>query len=217
MALAKEIGAVVLTARESLDFINKWVSAPDSVIVIEGTQGYGLGLHAGHYPTCTSSDARAVDFLAMAGISPWSMGIEYLGIWLVARVYPIRVAGNSGPLKGETSWEKLGLPIEKTTVTHKVRRVGEWDPELIRDAAIANGAEILEGQTEFRRWQMGTEILVALTMADQKIPAIRGKVDYYDLTNNTTKELDDLLKEVQKDAGVPVAMVTTGPDTAIAL
>lgn len=217
MALAKEIGAVVLTARESLAFINQWVSAPDSIIVIEGTQGYGLGLHAGHYPTCTSSDARAVDFLGMAGISPWASGIDYLGIWLVARVYPIRVAGNSGPLKGETSWEKLGLPIEKTTVTHKVRRVGEWDPELIRDAAIANGAEIADGQTEFRRWQMGTEILVALTMADQKIPAIRGKVDYYDLTNGTSKELDDLLKEVQKDAGVPVAMVTTGPDTAIAL
>ena len=49
------------------------------------------------------------------------------------------MAGNSGPLKGETSWEELGLEPERTTVTNKVRRVGDWDPELLEEAIRANG------------------------------------------------------------------------------
>lgn len=216
MALAKKIGAKVLDATAALKFIDEWVNGDDdAVIVIEGTQGYGLGLHAGHYPTCTSSDARAIDFLAMAGISPWSHGIEFLSIWLVARVYPIRVAGNSGPLKGETTWENLGLPIEKTTVTQKVRRVGKWDPDLIRAAAVANGA-FVGGPVLFQQ-RPGVEVVVALTMADQKIPDLHGHSDANDLSEVTADKLDRLLKKVQTDAGVPVAMVTTGPDTAILL
>jgi adenylosuccinate synthase len=40
-------------------------------VVVEGVQGYGLGQHAGHYPYVTSSDCRAIDFLAMA-VRAWS-------------------------------------------------------------------------------------------------------------------------------------------------
>ena len=216
MALAKEIGALVFSADDSLRFMSEWITSPDSHIVIEGTQGYGLGLHAGHYPTCTSSDARAIDFLAMAGISPWAKEITYLGIWLVARVYPIRVAGNSGPLKGETTWEELGLPIEKTTVTHKVRRVGEWDPKLIRDAAVANGANIFADESRLGRRDRA-EILVALTMVDQKLPQVRGLEETIRLSDEDFSKFNALVEEVQKDAGVPVAMMTTGPDTAVVL
>lgn len=114
-------------------------------VIIEGTQGFGLGLHAGFYPQCTSSDCRAIDFLAMAGISPWDPRVQLVEPWVVCRTFPIRVAGNSGPLAGETSWEQLGeqtggyIRPELTSVTHKVRRVGTWDPELVRRALAANG------------------------------------------------------------------------------
>lgn len=108
-------------------------------VIVEGTQGYGLGLHAGHYPYCTSSDCRAIDFLAMAGLSPWDMAVTAFEVWVVMRVYPIRVAGESGPMLGETSWENLGLAAERTTVTNKVRRVGVWDEDLARAACEANG------------------------------------------------------------------------------
>src|SRR5690606_29308561 len=86
---------------ESADqaFLAGW-TYPDDHIVIEGTQGYGLGLHAGYYPKCTSSDTRALDFLAMAGLNPWA---HDLAIWACARVYPIRVAGDSGEMHGETT------------------------------------------------------------------------------------------------------------------
>lgn len=90
--------------------------------MLEGTQGYWLGSHAGLYPYCTSSDCRAIDFLAMAHTT-----YNSVQPWAVFRSYPIRIAGNSGPMENETSWEELGLRPEITTVTKKVRRVGYWE------------------------------------------------------------------------------------------
>jgi adenylosuccinate synthase len=108
-------------------------------VVIEATQGYGLGLHAGYYPQCTSRDVRGIDVLAETGLSPWAECVDRVVTWVVYRPYPIRVAGNSGPLSNETSWEELGLVPEYTTVTKKVRRVGHWNAGLAHDALIANG------------------------------------------------------------------------------
>lgn len=114
-------------------------------VLIEGTQGYGLGLHAGCYPQSTSSDCRAIDFLAMSGISPWAPEVSETEPWVVCRTFPIRVAGNSGPLHEEVTWEQLAqetdgyIKAERTTVTKKIRRVGRWDPHLVRRAMAANG------------------------------------------------------------------------------
>jgi adenylosuccinate synthase len=111
-------------------------------IVIEGTQGYGLGLHTDHYPQTTSGDCRAIDLVAQAGVFPTAA--RPIHVWLVVRTYPIRVAGNSGDLQQEISWEQLkernrNINPEFTTVTKKMRRVGEWDSQLVRDAIAANG------------------------------------------------------------------------------
>jgi len=211
----KTIGAEVLTARQSVQFMAEWLDNPEAQIVIEGTQGYGLGLHAGHYPTSTSSDARGIDFMAMAGINPWAPGIEEVVIWLVARVYPIRVAGASGPLKGETSWQELGLPEEKTTVTHKIRRVGDWDPELIRDAVVANGGATYEDTHGFM--PDGFSVVVALTMADQKIPGLHNVNKWQDLDEADVVALNDLIDQVEFDARTSVAMVATGPRSVLAV
>lgn len=141
-----------------------YVHDKNSHIVIEGTQGYGLGLHAGHYPQVTSSDARAIDFQAMAGVDPTRCSVKSTN-WIVARVFPIRVAGNSGPMKNETTWEALGLAEERTTVTQKVRRVGGWDPELLAAAVQANG---------------GHKAKVVITMLDQIIPELAGYQEEHD-------------------------------------
>lgn len=172
-------------------------------VIIEGTQGYGLGLHTPYYPQVTSSDCRAIDFLAMAGVSPWSTQASQLDVWVVFRPYPIRVAGNSGPLYGETSWEALGLPEERTTVTKKVRRVGRWDPDLAREAILANG-----GFSE-----RGGAVRVAFAMADQVVPEVRGKTDIkwgtdFEGVEKLTQWIDKI-----EEAGAPVRLVLTGPDT----
>lgn len=197
-------------------------------LIIEGTQGYGLSTHySGHYPQVTSSDCTAIDFLAMAQVQPWREGVVGMNIWVVARAYPIRVAGNSGPLKNETTWEELGLQPEKTTVTQKIRRVGLWDTELVGDAIRANGGR--------------AQVSLALTMSDQVIPGVYGlddqtlhgliahssgperefKLREY-LEHSHQIELlhhwvEDIVSQLEDYLGEPVdiGMVTTGPSTAI--
>lgn len=180
----------------------------DRAVIIEGTQGYGLGLHAGHYPFATSSDCRAIDFLAMAGVSPWQPGIERFRIWVVLRAYPIRVAGNSGPLPGETSWEALGLPEEHTTVTKKVRRVGAWDPNLARMAVEANGGHNIPGS-------IVGPVRVALAMADQQMPEVAGADRWGALSTAHRQLLSDWIDQLERETGAPVESIGTGPDSTI--
>lgn len=176
-----------------------------SHMIIEGTQGYGLGLHTRFYPQCTSSNCRAIDFMAMAGVNPWEF--ERVGVWAVARMFPIRVAGNSGPLKDETTWEALGLPYERTTVTKKVRRVGQPDWDLVAAAVRANGG--------------GENVRLAITMVDQMFPLLRD-IKLTDLDSNTIGtethdeyyRMDDYLKRVEREVRAPIGMITTGPNTA---
>ena len=174
--------------------------AQGNTVLIEGTQGYGLGQHAGYYPHCTSSDCRAIDFLAMAGISPWSRNVGELEVWVVVRTHPIRIAGNSGPLKGETSWEALGVPDEHTTVTKKVRRVGEWDLGLVLEAVDANGG--------------ASSVKIACMFADYIDPALAGVTDSAALDESELWKawtLQNLPWEIRDR----IRLVGTGPDTMV--
>lgn len=110
-------------------------------LVIEGTQGYGLSvLHGLEGEFATSRDTTAAGFLSETGLSPFDVD----EIVLVARSHPIRVAGNSGNLANETTWEKIGAKsgqpklVERTTVTNRVRRVGDFEPEIVKRAIYAN-------------------------------------------------------------------------------
>lgn len=177
----------------------------DSVgtVLIEGTQGYGLGLHHHNYPQVTSSDCRAIDFMAMAGISPWDSRIVKLQVYIVARTYPIRVAGNSGPLKGETTWSDLGLPEEKTTVTQKVRRVGEWDSELLGEAILANGGG-----------DWNSEVQLALTMMDQRFPDVKGMSGPVD-EQELPEPVVEWVRDIQDEYSIDVAYLGTSPTTVV--
>lgn len=111
-------------------------------VLVEGTQGFGLSVyHSPHYPYATSRDTTASGFLSEVGISPRLV----TDIVMAVRTYPIRVAGNSGPLENEITWEEVrqrsGYPTdvrEFTTTTKKLRRVGLFDLELVQRAAIVN-------------------------------------------------------------------------------
>lgn len=111
-------------------------------VVVEGTQGFGLSLlQGGYWPKATSRDTTAAGFLAEAGLSPFDVD----DVTMVIRCHPIRVAGDSGPLPNETTWDQIaheaGLPLdyrEYTTVTGKVRRVARFDPGLVCHAIATN-------------------------------------------------------------------------------
>ena len=110
-------------------------------VIVEGTQGFGLSnLQAADYPKATSRDTTAATFVAEAGISP----LDVDEVVLVIRAFPIRVAGDSGPLPKETTWEEVGSLtnqrelLEHTTVTGCIRRVGEFHPAVVQAAIVAN-------------------------------------------------------------------------------
>lgn len=210
MRRAVTFGEYAVEAGKTIAFgshrVNKLLSTPGPFdlsdggdIVIEGTQGYGLGLHTQFYPQVTSSDCRAIDFLAMAGISPWASRVHHLDVVLVARTLPIRVAGNSGPLAGETTWAQLGLPEERTTVTNNIRRVGTWDEGLVLDAIEANGGG-----------GFNPHVQLALTMVDQVFPSLR---DQTTLDGGTMSFIKDMEKRLQTH----ITYVGTGPNTVIEL
>jgi adenylosuccinate synthase len=111
-------------------------------IVIEGTQGYGLSLlHSPYYPYATSRDTTAAGFVSEAGLSP----LDVDDVIMVLRAFPIRVAGNSGPLPEEIDWETVvsesGSPTplrEYTSVTGKLRRVARFQSDIVRKAIMVN-------------------------------------------------------------------------------
>jgi adenylosuccinate synthase len=174
-----------------------------SDVIVEAAQGYGLGLHTDFYPFCTSADCTALDALAEAQISPWAVGVTPQ-VWMAVRPFPIRVAGNSGPLRDETSWDELGLAEERTTVTNKVRRVGLWDGALVRRAAIANGV-------------YGGTVRIGLMMADQVIPELVGVEDVKQFLKVThvNPDLDRLVDRISNEVGAPIGAVGTGPRTMV--
>jgi adenylosuccinate synthase len=194
-----EKGDVASLAREWL-----WTGG---TVMVEGTQGFGLGLHAGYYPFCTSSDCRAIDFLSMAGISPWWPEVTEFEVWVVLRTYPIRVAGNSGPLRNETSWGKLSkrtdgyIQSEKTTVTKKVRRVGEWDDDLAAEAIQANGGP-------------SRTVKVALTFIDYWFPSLAERREF-DRTREDDAAAWKKAVDIAQIVGVPVSIWGTGPRTVM--
>lgn len=108
-------------------------------LLIEGTQGTHLDLHIGPYPYTTSRMTSAANWVAEAGLSP---ALTY-EVVLVCRTFPIRVAGNSGPMANEIEWVDLAREIND-----KLNRAGrapivsafalaEWESKLLWAASEA--------------------------------------------------------------------------------
>ena len=81
-------------------------------------------------------------------------------------------------------------------MTKKIRRVGQFDPDLVRQAVIANGG--------------APTVRVALTMFDYLFPELHGK---------DSAELDDIQKaciqEIELQIGARVGLLGTSPTTMI--
>lgn len=131
---------------DSTAIMRKWLDT-GTRIIIEGTQGFGLSLFdGGYWPKATSRGTTAAAALAETGLSP----LDVDNVTLVLRTYPIRVAGDSGPLPGETTWAEIARRCgasrdlsEFTTVTRNLRRVGEFDPQVVKAAVSANNPNLI--------------------------------------------------------------------------
>jgi len=181
-----------LVVTDTITAVRSWThGSPHYVGIIEGTQGAGLSLHtSGHFPFCTSRECTPQGIWAGTGLHP-DMAREHESV-MVVRTYPIRVAGPSGPMNGETSWEiisqRIGRDVKEiTTVTKNVRRVSEID------------IKALQRTVWFTRPDS-----IALTFLDYVDPAV------YKKDPNTSEICRDYIEELQKQLDVRVKYVATG-------
>ena len=166
-------------------------------ILLEGTQGTGLSMFHGDYPSVTSRDTTVSGCLSEAGIGPRRVN----RIVLVCRTYPIRVGGESGSFSREIDWatvaERSRIPVEELhdhevgSVSGTRRRVGEFDWEMLRRACHLNSP---------------TD--VALTFADYLNKANGEAIRFDQLTPETITFVED----VEMVAGVPCSLIGNGFD-----
>ncbi len=190
--LAQDIEALKPYLRPTSGILERAYSAGDR-IMLEGTQGSGLSLYHGPYPKVTSRDTNVPGCLAEAGIAT----ARVRKVVMVVRSYPIRVGGESGPLTRELEWEEIerrsgqeGLAKrERTSRTNKERRVGEFEWDLLRRAALINAP---------------TDI--ALTFADYIQPGNSDAWRFEQLGDQTIEFID----EVERVTGARVSLISTG-------
>jgi len=159
--LAESFPDLTPLVKETKPFLRCYLENRERII-IEGTQGFGLSLlHSQHYPYVTSRDTTAAAFVSEAGLSP----LDVDDVVLTIRALPIRVAGNSGPLADEIDWETVTvegggsqLIEEITSVTKCVRRVGRFNPEVVRTAIEVNRpTRIVLNHLDYIDWSARSE------------------------------------------------------------
>jgi adenylosuccinate synthase len=197
--LAKDVPELKPFIREAQEIFEQ-AFVRGTRILLEGTQGTSLSIHHGNYPYVTSRDTTVGGCLADAGIA----ATRVRRVIMVCRTYPIRVADpqiegqTSGPMDIQITYEQLsersGIPveelkkIEKTTTTHKQRRLAEFDWKQLRRSTLLNGP---------------TDI--AITFADYIGVANRKAFRFEQLTPETLR----FIEEVERVSGVPVNLVST--------
>lgn len=137
---ASKVGLSVSTSERLYDAIID----SSSKMVLEGAQGFSLGIHGQFYPYCTSRDVSTAQLFADCRLPYVRRHVSVIG---VLRTYPIRVANRrsddgqeftSGGFyedQHELDWKAdLGREPELTTVTKLPRRIFTFSYEQIRRA-----------------------------------------------------------------------------------
>jgi adenylosuccinate synthase len=166
--------------------INEALDKGESVL-IEGTQGFGISLYFGTYPYVTSKDTSASQMAADNGVGPTRID----DVIVVFKAYPTRVG--AGPFSTEMTPEEAqehGIE-EFGTVTHRPRRIGEWDGGMARYSAMINGCT-----------------QAAITGIDRIDPGCYGCREYGKLS----KAAKDFVAKAEEEIGSPVTLISTGPD-----
>lgn len=156
-------------------------------VLIEGSQGFGLSLVHGTYPYVTSKDTCAGTMLADVGVGPTRVS----EVLLVFKAYATRVGEGPFPTEmPQEEAERLGI-VEYGTVTGRRRRVGYFDFEMARRAAIINGATQL-----------------AITCLDRLFKECAGARRWEELS----EEARGFVRRVEEATGVPVTLLSTGEE-----
>lgn len=199
-------------------------------ILAEGAQGSLLDIDFGTYPFVTSSNTTAAGACTGLGVAPNKIG-EVFGIF---KAYTTRVG--SGPFPTElfdkTGSEMARIGHEFGAVTGRPRRCGWLDLVALKYACQVNGVtqlmmmkgDVLSGFETLKVCTSynykGKEIShLPYNIEAENITPIYSEFKGWseDLTKMTSKEelpqnLLEYIKFIEKETGVPVKIVSVGPD-----
>ena len=204
-------------------------------LLFEGAQGTLLDIDHGTYPYVTSSNCVAGNAAAGAGVGPQMLHYR-LGI---TKAYTTRVGG--GPFPTELPIDQAGtvghhlstVGQERGTVTGRARRCGWLDAAALRRAMIINGIsglcitklDVLDGLQEVlvcTGYRLDGRVVDILPLDADDITRCEPVYEAFEGWSETTAGVtrwEDLpararqyLLRVQELIGVPIDMVSTGPD-----
>jgi adenylosuccinate synthase len=199
-------------------------------ILLEGAQGTMLDVDFGTYPYTTSSNTTAGGSTTGVGIGPKHID-EIIGI---VKAYTTRVG--EGPLPTELL-DKTGHHLQQTgheygTTTSRPRRCGWLDLVVVKHACMISGItklaitklDVLTGlsqvyictqyQLEGKRIDYVPANIEVFTACKPVYKEFKG----WETIDQNTKTFEELPKEAQtylkfieKEAGVPISLVSIGP------
>ncbi|MGV0954180.1 MAG: adenylosuccinate synthase [Fluviibacter sp.] len=204
-------------------------------LLFEGAQGTLLDIDHGTYPFVTSSNCVAGQASAGTGVGP-GMLHYILGI---TKAYTTRVGG--GPFPTELDIDTEGAPgyqmstvgREFGTVTGRKRRCGWYDAAAMRRSAMINGLtglcitklDVLDGIEELKictGYKLDGKLLDLLPLGADDVARcepIYESIPGWSETTFGVKCWEDLpqaardyLLRLEQVTGVPVAIVSTGPE-----
>ena len=204
-------------------------------ILFEGAQGTLLDIDHGTYPYVTSSNCVAGNAAAGAGVGP-GMLHYILGI---TKAYTTRVGSGPFPTEldinavGTTGHHLSSVGQERGTVTGRARRCGWLDAAALKRSMIINGIsglcitklDVLDGLQEIKvcvGYKLDGHHVDILPLDADAVaacePVFESFAGWTESSYGVTR-WDDLpakarayLERVQSLIGVPIAMVSTGPD-----
>ncbi len=199
-------------------------------ILAEGAQGTMLDIDFGSYPFVTSSNTTSAGVCNGLGVAPGDVG-RVFGIF---KAYCTRVGSGPFPteLMDETGKELQNKGHEFGATTGRPRRCGWLDLPALKYAIMINGVaelkmmkvDVLSG---FKEIKIATHYKIDGKLCD-KVPFEIGNVniepvyqtfagwdenleDVYDF-KDLPQSLKDYILFIEKEAGVPVNLISVGPD-----
>lgn len=198
-------------------------------VLAEGAQGTLLDIDFGSYPFVTSSNTICAGACTGMGVAPRNIG-EVLGI---VKAYCTRVGSGPFPTEQENeTGEKLRkIGHEFGATTGRPRRCGWLDLPALRYSIMLNGvtqiimtkADVLSGFEKIKvctHYKIGNETIDYLPyeLSDKVEPVYVEKkgwdVDISKISSvdEMPEELLDYIKFIEGEVGVPITMISVGPD-----
>jgi adenylosuccinate synthase len=204
-------------------------------LLFEGAQGTLLDIDHGTYPFVTSSNCVAGNAAAGAGVGPQMLHYR-LGI---TKAYTTRVGGGPFPTElpidapGTVGYHLSTVGQERGTVTGRARRCGWLDAAALKRSMIINGIsglcitklDVLDGLQEVKvctGYRLDGQLIDILPLDADDIDRCEPVYETFSGWTESTAGLTQwaelpikarqYLERVQEMIGVPIDMVSTGPD-----